>query len=124
MNADSDDWSAILNGHPIFDLPRSVSARIDDYDTSLELSSNTLPKFSQLDPSQDEPTPAGRRQVMVLKDADLIVAAGKEVRMTSLGDSKLGRSARRTYKVRCDRLLLPICSNTRKVDAAYTQYSI
>jgi len=100
MDAADDDWSAVLKGHPIFSLPKSVaSAPAGDADTSLELSSNTLPKFKQLDPTQDEVTPSGRRQTMLLKDADLIVAAGREVRMTSLGDAKLARSVRRPYKV-------------------------
>jgi nucleoporin NUP82 len=36
---------------------------------------------------------------MVLKDADLIVAVGKELRVTSLGDAKLGRAKSKSYKV-------------------------
>ncbi|KII94618.1 hypothetical protein PLICRDRAFT_47645 [Plicaturopsis crispa FD-325 SS-3] len=35
---------------------------------------------------------------MVLKDADLILAVGREIRITSLGDSKLNRNAQRSYK--------------------------
>ncbi|RDB22839.1 Nucleoporin nup82 [Hypsizygus marmoreus] len=94
----NDDWTKLLHGHPIFSLPKSFSGPLAKAESSLELSSNTLPSFTQLDPADDGPTPSGRRQVMVLKDADLIVAAGREIRMTSLGDAKLGRSTRQTYK--------------------------
>lgn len=94
-----DDWSKILEGHPIFSLPKSFKGPTAQEESSLELSSNNLSHFTHLDPAEDGPTPSGRRQVMVLKDADLIVAAGREVRITSLGDSKLGRSTRKTFKV-------------------------
>lgn len=98
MNSDN-EWNEILKGHPIFSLPKSFRDPITETDTSLELSTNTLPRFVKADPLDDGPTPSGRRQTMVLKDADLIVAAGKEIRMTSLGDTKLGQSTRKTYKV-------------------------
>lgn len=98
MNND-DDWSKILNDHPIFSLPKSFTGPTAQAEASLELSSNTLPNFTHLDPADDGPTPSGRRQVMVLKDADLIVAAGREIRMSSLGDTKLSTSLRQTYKV-------------------------
>jgi len=93
-----EDWSKILDGHPIFSLSKSFSGPTAHPETSLELSSNTLPSFTCVDPAADGPTPSGRRHVMVLKDADLIVAAGKEIRITSLGDTKLSRSIRQTYK--------------------------
>ncbi|GLB33650.1 putative nuclear pore component [Lyophyllum shimeji] len=92
------DWSDVLSGHPIFSLPEVFTGPSPRAEVSLELSSNTLPSFTQLDPTEDGPAPSGRRQVMVLKDADLIVAAGREIRMTSLGDAKLSRSTRKTYK--------------------------
>jgi nucleoporin NUP82 len=81
MDSDGDDWSSLLNAHPIFS---------SSTDTSLS---------QQFELSNDSPLPAGRRQVMVLKDADLIVAVGKELRMTSLGDAKLGRGKSKSYKV-------------------------
>lgn len=93
-----EDWSKILDGHPIFSLPKSFSGSTGQLETSLELSSNTLPNFTHVDPAEDGPTHSGRLQVMVLSDADLIVAAGKEIRITSLGDTKLSRSVSRTYK--------------------------
>lgn len=36
---------------------------------------------------------------MALKDADLIVAADSELRITSLWDAKLGRETGKSYKV-------------------------
>ncbi|KAG6890889.1 hypothetical protein C0995_000846 [Termitomyces sp. Mi166 len=91
------NWSASLVGHPIFSLPKAFSGPLARPTSSLELSTNTLPSFTNVDPAVDELTPSGRRQVMVLKDADLIVAAGNEVRITSLGDAKANRT-KQTYK--------------------------
>jgi nucleoporin NUP82 len=79
FDGDGDDWSSLLKGHPIF-------------------SSDTNPS-QQLELYNDSPSPSGRRQAMVLKDADLIVAVGKELRVTSLGDAKLGRGKSKAYKV-------------------------
>jgi nucleoporin NUP82 len=93
------EWHEILEDHPIFSLPKSFKGPTGEVVTSLELSANTLPRFVKVDPLDDGPTPSGRRQTMVLKDADLIVAAGKEVRMTSLNDTKGGQSTRKSYKV-------------------------
>lgn len=92
-----DDWASLLKDHPIFTLPKPY---IDAHASSLELSTSSLPSFTHVDPTTDSQSPSGRRQIMILKDSDLIVAAGKEIRMTSLGDAKLGRSTRKTYKVR------------------------
>ncbi|KAH9965726.1 hypothetical protein BC827DRAFT_1179360 [Russula dissimulans] len=90
----SDDWSSLLNGHPIFSPPADTTQS-----QHLELSTNSLPDFTRLEPQNDSPSPSGRRQVMVLKDADLIVAVGEEIRVTSLGDAKLGRAKSKSYKV-------------------------
>ena len=105
-----DDWSSVLDDHPIFSLPNSVNGPTGYSETSLELSTNTLQSFMNVDPHEDGPTPSGRRQIMILKNEDLIVAAGQELRITSLGDSKLGRSSKRSYKVTSAnyRLLRPI----------------
>ena len=93
------DWDTFLKAHPIFTLPKSVAGAAGRGPGALELSLSTLPHFTQFDPTDDGPTPSGRRQVMVIKDSDLIVAAGSEIRMTSLGDAKLGKSSRKSYKV-------------------------
>jgi nucleoporin NUP82 len=82
FDGDGDDWSSLLKGHPIF------------------LSSSDSSSSQQLELRDDCPSPSGRRQIMVLKDTDLIVAVGKELRVTSLGDAKLGRGKSKSYKVR------------------------
>lgn len=102
------DWDSFLKAHPIFTLPKSVSGVAGRGTGALELSLSSLPDFVNLDPVEDGPTPSGRRQVMVIKDSDLIVAAGSEIRMTSLGDAKLGKSTRKSYKV-CVCVLLVWC---------------
>ena len=91
----SDDWPSVLKSHPIFSPPTDAGLS-----QQLELSTNSLPDFMLREPHNDSSSPSGRRQTMVLKDADLIVAVGKEIRMTSLGDVKLGRGKSKSYKVR------------------------
>ncbi|KAH9973089.1 hypothetical protein BGW80DRAFT_1437399 [Lactifluus volemus] len=90
----SDDWSSLLKAHPIFSSSTDTTQS-----QKLELSTNSLPDFTQLEPSHDSPLPSRRRQVMVLKDADLIVAIGTEIRVTSLADPKRGRATSKSYKV-------------------------
>ena len=97
MDSDN-DWSAILNDHPIFSLPKSPLGQKDGLRSSLELSSNTLPNFTSI--NEENVTPSGRRQVMLLKGADLILAVGREIRMASLGDARLNPALRKTYKAR------------------------
>ena len=93
------DWDDILRNHPIFSLPKNgAGARRAEVDLNLSLSS--LPDFVDLDPVEDRVTPCGRRQAIVVKDADLIAAVGPEIRITSLGDSKGARNtSQRTFKV-------------------------
>jgi hypothetical protein len=95
----TDEWSDILRDHPIFSLPKPFDGPLSNFRDLLELSTTTLSKFTTVDPQDDELTPSGRRQVMILKDADLIIAAGKEVRISSVGDLKLSQSVRKSYKV-------------------------
>jgi nucleoporin NUP82 len=82
MDSDGDDWSSLLRGHPIFS------------------SSSDTKQLQRLELDNDSPSLSCRRQVMVLKDADLVVAVGKELRVTSLGDAKLGKGKSKSYKVR------------------------
>jgi nucleoporin NUP82 len=84
MFDNNEDWGSILSDHPIFS-----SDGIND--ESLELSVNALSFRNNA--SNEKP---GRRQVMLIKDADLIVALGCSIRMTSLTES---RSAKMSYKV-------------------------
>ncbi|KAI0306969.1 hypothetical protein B0F90DRAFT_1807692 [Multifurca ochricompacta] len=94
VKCENDDWSSVLKGHPIF-----FSSTDPTRSQQLELSTSSLPDFTKFDPHNDSPSPSGRRQTMVLKDADLIVAVGKEIRMTCLGDAKLSRGTAKSYKV-------------------------
>ncbi|KAF8558849.1 hypothetical protein OG21DRAFT_1474674 [Imleria badia] len=73
-----DDWHTLLEAHPIFHS-----------------------KSPTEQPAQSEHgyVLSGRRQLMALKDADLIVAADSELRITSLWDAKLGRETGKSYKV-------------------------
>ncbi|KAJ4473481.1 hypothetical protein C8R41DRAFT_888262 [Lentinula lateritia] len=92
---DNDDTLAtLLNSHPIFSTPSKTF--LPSHDSSLELSTNTLSSFKPANVSDNSAT--GRRQVMVLRDTDLILAAGKELRITSLSDAKSRRSHTKNYK--------------------------
>ncbi|KAI0750939.1 hypothetical protein C8Q80DRAFT_1335569 [Daedaleopsis nitida] len=94
------DWDELLTNHPMFSLPKSVSGPSGKGELSLDLSLSSLPDFVNLDPVDDNPTPSGRRQAVAIKDADLIVAVGSEIRITSLGDSKGTRgTSQKSYKI-------------------------
>jgi nucleoporin NUP82 len=90
--ADAEDWSRLLQDHPIFTPSYNEQ-------NSLELSVLSLRDFENGDSSDAGSFTLGRRQTMILKDADLIVAVDKEIRMSSFGDLKLSRSTRKSYKV-------------------------
>ncbi|KAF8450379.1 hypothetical protein L210DRAFT_956699 [Boletus edulis BED1] len=79
-----DDWHTLLDAHPIFHHPAHSQPGRDKSVTERSEHDYVLP---------------GRRQLMALKDADLIVAVGSELRMTSLWDTKLGRETGKSYKV-------------------------
>lgn len=85
----NDDWSILLKGHPIFH-PKDDLATAAGPSAAAELSQETLAQN----------TSPGRRQTMLIKDTELIVAVKNELRVTSLKDAQLSRSMRKTYKVR------------------------
>lgn len=91
------NWESVLNGHPIFDPPSGSG--LDKDDSSLELSISSLAKFKSSDAVQDTGVPNGRRRTMLIKDADLIVAVGKQVRMTSLTEPQPSTAGDQTFKV-------------------------
>ncbi|KAI0082558.1 hypothetical protein K474DRAFT_1655355 [Panus rudis PR-1116 ss-1] len=93
-----EDWNGFLSDHPIFALSKRMSGSSGRDNISLELSLSSLPDFTDLDDDDERPTPSGRRQVMVIKDAELIVAAGSEVRIASLLDAKLHKGVSKAYK--------------------------
>ncbi|KAL0581995.1 hypothetical protein V5O48_000053 [Marasmius crinis-equi] len=87
-----------LSQHPIFSLPKSLDPSSQD-ESLLELSTSSLPRFLQSTSTTTKDTqPSGRRRVMVLRDTDLVVAAGKELRMASLGDAKASKNPNKSYK--------------------------
>jgi nucleoporin NUP82 len=79
MNGE-DDWNAILVEHPIFSK------------------GNDGPSPQTTITTGGTPVP-GRRQIMLLRDTDLILARGKEIRICSLAEAR-NRGAKKTYKVR------------------------
>ncbi|KZT12830.1 uncharacterized protein LAESUDRAFT_668845 [Laetiporus sulphureus 93-53] len=93
------DWSALLKDHPIFSHSPSAADSSVKAGASLELSLGSLCDFTKIDPQRDGPAPSGRRQVMIIKDSELIVAVGHEIRMTTLSESRFGGSARNSYKI-------------------------
>lgn len=96
--SNQDEWDAILDGHPIFDISKSLAAGSFNSEVALELSTNSFKSpFGEDSCGAADPL-SGRRQVMTLKDADLIVAVGTELRIASLGDIGLGKGTR-SYKV-------------------------
>ncbi|KAJ3778424.1 hypothetical protein FB446DRAFT_714174 [Lentinula raphanica] len=93
---DGDDGIATqLGSHPIFSTPSK--SLIPSYDTSLELSTNTLSSFMPTNITDNGSS--CRRQVMVLRDTDLILASGRELRITSLAESKVRQSHTKSYKI-------------------------
>ena len=84
----SDDWSTLLNGHPIF-LPKDDLAAGVGPSAATELSQATLAQNAS----------PGRQQTMLIKDTELIVAVKNELRVTSLKEAQLSKSMRKTYKV-------------------------
>ena len=97
-----EDWNAFLKDHPIFKNVKGKRAETAKGDASLELSLNSLPDFTADELDSDALTPSGRRQVMVIKDYELILAVGNQIRIAPLGDVKSSRSSvpeQKTYKV-------------------------
>ncbi len=91
--ANNDDWTTLLDGHPIFSRSKGIIK-----DESLELSLNSIPDYANNEEIDETTSMSGRRQVMCMKDADLLLASGSEVRMASLGDAKMSGGSTRDYK--------------------------
>ena len=115
--ADAEDWSRLLQDHPIFSSNLNKS-------NFFELSTLSLRDSTNVDSSDTGSSTSGRRQTMILKDADLIVTAGKEIRMSSFGDMKLSKSIRKSYKV-CRSTVFLSSENLQFVsDTAYAKSTI
>jgi len=113
--ADAEDWSRLLQDHPIFSLSYKNKQNL------LELSTLSFRDSKDVDPSDASSSTLGRRQTMILKDADLIVAAGNEIRMSSFGDLKLSKSTRKSYKVCYSTVFLSPKNLPSVPDTAYTK---
>ena len=115
--ADAEDWSRLLQDHPIFSSNLNKS-------NFFELSTLSLRDSTNVDSSDTGSSTSGRQQTMILKDADLIVTAGKEIRMSSFGDMKLSKSIRKSYKV-CRSTVFLSSENLQSVsDTAYAKPTI
>ncbi|KAF5370096.1 hypothetical protein D9758_001201 [Tetrapyrgos nigripes] len=90
--------SVILNGHPIFSPSKNVSSAPSSSQWNVELSAKTLSQFLDANDNGEGASLSGRRQVMLLRDTDLILAAGKSIRMASLSGTKIQRSTTKSYK--------------------------
>jgi nucleoporin NUP82 len=91
------DQAEFLRGHPIF-TTKSPS------DMSLVLSLNNLPSFkesrsSSITLERGTRNGAGRRRIMALRESDLLLSVGNEIRITSLFDANTFNLQQRSYKV-------------------------
>ncbi|KAF9263555.1 hypothetical protein L218DRAFT_901764 [Marasmius fiardii PR-910] len=83
--------------HPIFSVSKSLESSSQD-EFLLELSTSSLPYFASGNNSSRDTQTSGRRRVMVLRDTDLVVATGRELRMAPLGDTKISKGSNKSYK--------------------------
>ena len=92
--ASKDNWGAFLDGHPIFSMSRPELE-------ALNLSINSLRESRNVPPPRVSNTSgvSRRRQLMCMKDLDLILAVDSEKRMASLGNSKASEGSRKSYRV-------------------------
>jgi hypothetical protein len=97
MQEYQDDWSSLLDNHPIFSLKNDDKKPGES--SRSELSLATLPQFSGQNASGDSLSPSGRRQTVLLRDTELIVSAREEIRLTSLKEAQLNKGMQKSYKV-------------------------
>ena len=105
------DWDAFLDGHPVFGPQKDAEGKDSvPLELSLENLAELLPTCSSKNPS----VPSGRRQLMAIKDSDIIIAAGSEIRMASLIEGRVASasvSGDRAYKVS----IIPSCLERAEV---------
>ncbi|KAL5530163.1 hypothetical protein ACEPAF_6420 [Sanghuangporus sanghuang] len=111
--ASESNWQDFLDGHPIFLGTNSSVKNLAE----LPLSS-VKERKTDGDGDPDATSTSRRRQVMCMKDSDLIVACGSEIRMTCLADAKVSGGSKKTYKVlhtpNIDFEIRQICLNPNK----------
>lgn len=86
---DDNNWTLLLQNHPIFSKADST---LEDADAS-EIPFTYKPDDDHVSES------TFRRQIMCMKDADMILAVNSELRMLSLGDAKQSGESQKAYKV-------------------------
>ena len=125
--SNDEDWDKLLNEHPVLSLPKSVSGPAGRGEAALHLSLSSLSDFVDVDPTDDKSTPSGRRQGIAIKDADLIVAVGSEIRIAPLGDSRSARgTSQKSYKVRAVACVACVASWISRIraDSAHPKHSV
>jgi nucleoporin NUP82 len=90
------DQAEFLRGHPVFarnplETPSELSlTNISSFKESRRLSTNL---------KHSSRNGVGRRRIMALRESDLLLAVGNEIRITSLSDSIGLNQQQRSYKV-------------------------
>ena len=88
------DHAEFLRGHPIFTR--------NELDTPFDLSLTNLPSFKENISGAIRPgtrNGAGRRSIMALRESDILLAVGNEIRIASLSDARTLNKQQRSYKV-------------------------
>ena len=84
------DWTLLLQNHPIFSL---------DQNSSEELHASELSHMTANTDVFDEQVLTSRRQVMCMRDSDVILAMGAELRMLNLAYIQSSGGSDRNYRV-------------------------
>ncbi|KAF8592657.1 hypothetical protein K439DRAFT_1650279 [Ramaria rubella] len=91
------DQSEFLHGHPIFTSNNPLALSSDLSLTNLSSFKDSRGHHNVVNPGTS-PNGAGRRCIMALRESDLLLAVGNEIRITSLSDAKDINLHQRTYK--------------------------
>ena len=113
------DQAEFLRGHPIFTR--------NPLETSLDLSLNNLSSFKESISRtirHSTPNGAGRRRIMALRESDLLLAVGNEIRITSLSDARTLNQQQQSYKVRYIHSIYTNAVHPSHVDIVHTKRRI
>lgn len=112
-----------LRAHPIF-TSRNMP------EMSLDLSLNNLQSFKEsrrtsVTLERSVRNAAGRRRIMALRESDLLLAVGNEIRITSLSDAYTLNGQQRSYKVcRVPSTLQPILTRLQTLYTPNIEFEI
>lgn len=87
--------SEFLRGHPIFNFRSPLEIPPDLSLISVKDPRNGHSPVDHCSPPSND----GRRNIMALRESDIILAVGREIRITSLADTGAVGRQRRSYKV-------------------------